>query len=195
MSRQKASRRSRVAGAVLPRADAAQRDGIDKFQMARVKAKRDVNFAPVRRRPIAAVSEVIFHVAASLPEFRLGVGEFAENLARIFSGDVRQHVEPAAMRHADDDVAHALAPDFSIARSSSGRSVSQPSSEKVFAPRNFLRRNSSKITASVSRVRIRNCSSRESCKWFCEISIRLLQPFAHRQVVNVHETATPMEPQ
>jgi hypothetical protein len=51
---------------------------------------------------------------------------------------------------------------FSMARSSNGISVSHPSSEKLFAPTNFFRMNSSNITASVRRVRIRNCSSRVS---------------------------------
>ena len=56
-----------VAKPVLMRAHAAQHDGIHKFQMARIEAKRDVHFRARRRRPIAAVAEMIFHVAAALP--------------------------------------------------------------------------------------------------------------------------------
>ena len=94
------------------RAHAAEHDGIYKFQMARIEAKREMNFPAIAHRPIAAVAEMIFHVAAFRPQFRLGVGEFLENFAGIFADDVRQHVEPAAMAHADDDGFHALMAGF-----------------------------------------------------------------------------------
>ena len=101
-----------VAQAILMRAHTAEHDGIHKLQMAWVEAQREMDFSAVGRRPIAAVAEVMFHVAASLPQLRLGVGEFAENFAGIFSDDVGQHVKPAAMSHADDDVGRALMAGF-----------------------------------------------------------------------------------
>ena len=62
-----------------------------------------------------------------------------------------------------------------------------PSSEKLFAPMNFFRMNSSKITASVRRVRIRNCSSRLRVTRFWTDFHSLLQPIADRGIVDVHE--------
>src|SRR6185503_11388581 len=52
-----------VLNAVLLRAYAAQRDRIDKFQMARIETEREVNAVPGSGFPITAVTEVILHVA------------------------------------------------------------------------------------------------------------------------------------
>ncbi len=97
-----------VAKTILMGADAAKHNGIHKFQMAGIEAKRKMNCPAVARRPIAAVAEMIFHVAARGPQLGIGVGKFAENFARILSDDVSQHVEATAVSHADDDVFHAL---------------------------------------------------------------------------------------
>ncbi len=49
--------------------------------------------------------------------------------------------------------------------------LSEPSREKLFAPMNFFRMNSSNITAAVSRVRMRTCWSRRRSMWFSHGSI------------------------
>ncbi len=76
---------------------------------------------------------------------------------------------------------------LAIAKSSRGIRLSAPSSEKVLAPTNFLRTNCSKITASVSRVRIRSCSGRDRRIRFSERFHPLLQPRADVRVVDVQE--------
>ena len=71
-----------------------------------------MNFPSIAHRPVAAVAEMIFHVAAFRPQFGIGVGEFAENFARSFADDVSQHVEPSAMTHADYNCFDALMAGF-----------------------------------------------------------------------------------
>ena len=74
-----------------------------------------------------------------------------------------------------------------MARSSSGIRLSAPSSEKLLAPTNFFWMNSSKMTASVSLVRMRSCSSRVSCDAVLGALHAVLQPLPDLQVVDVHE--------
>ncbi len=100
-------RQSRSSKRSLMRAHATEHDWIYKFQMAGIEAKREMNFPAIAHRPIATMAKMIFHIAAFRPEFRLGVGKFLENFARFFSDDVSQHIEPAAMAHADHDGLHA----------------------------------------------------------------------------------------
>ena len=88
-----------VAETILLRTHSTQHDWIDKFQVARVEAKREMNFSPIAHCPIAAMAEVMFHVAALRPHFGFGVGEFLKNLAWIFADNMGQHVETAAMAH------------------------------------------------------------------------------------------------
>ncbi len=127
------------------RADATEHDRIDKFQMAGVEAKRKMNFSSVAHRPVAAVAEMIFYVAALRPQLWIGVGEFAENFTRVLSDDVGQHIEPAAMSHADDDVFHALmAGLFDGKVGAMAKAFRSLRVKMFFAPRNFVRRNSSK---------------------------------------------------
>ena len=59
-------------------------------------------------RPVAAVAQVILHVAAAAVQLRVDVLELAEDLARALAHDVGQHVEPAAMGHAQHDLVDAL---------------------------------------------------------------------------------------
>src|ERR1700743_2443595 len=62
--------------------------------------------------PILAEAKMIFDIAAAQMFFRLRVGELTEHLARAFADDVREHIQPPAMRHAHDDLFHALAARF-----------------------------------------------------------------------------------
>ena len=67
-----------------------------------------MNFSAIAHRPITTVAEMMFHVAAPPPQVRLIVGKFLEDFAGVFADDVSQHVEPATMPHANDDIFHAL---------------------------------------------------------------------------------------
>ena len=98
----------RVADAVLLRADAALHDRADEFQVARIEAQRQVNLAVRARDPIGAVAEVVLHVAAAVMQFGIDVGELAEDLLRALAHDVGQHVQPAAVGHAEHDFLHAV---------------------------------------------------------------------------------------
>src|SRR5215469_1824756 len=62
--------------------------------------------------PITAVSLVILNVAAAFPFLGFFIAELAEYPGEIFAGDMREHVEPPAMRHGDDDITHVLASGF-----------------------------------------------------------------------------------
>ena len=54
-----------VADAILLGADAAQGDRIHKFEMAGIETERQMDFCAGGGRPIGAVAEMIFHVAAA----------------------------------------------------------------------------------------------------------------------------------
>ena len=52
---------------------------------------------------------MVFHVAGALYALRIGLAvEFGENLRHRFTHDIGEHVQPAAMRHADDGFMNAL---------------------------------------------------------------------------------------
>ena len=93
---------------VLLGAHLAEHHGIDDFQMRRVGGQRQMDPVvvelAVRRR-----AEMIFDVAGALD--RVGIGraalEFMEQRAMRLAHHLGQHVEAAAMRHADHDFLHA----------------------------------------------------------------------------------------
>ncbi len=97
----------RVGQAVLLRPAASGHDRIDELQVAGVKGQREVD-GPAIAGPIAVIAEVVLHVAGRLL-LRLVVFKFTEDESRALSDDVRQHVQPAPMGHADDDLLDALA--------------------------------------------------------------------------------------
>ena len=84
-------------------------DRIDEFQMARVEAQREMNLVAVAGDVLRAVAQVVFHVAAAAMQGRLEIFELVKNLLRAFADDVRQHVQPTAMRHSDHDLVDPLA--------------------------------------------------------------------------------------
>ena len=59
-----------VADAVLLGPHAAQRHGIDELQVAGIEAQRQMDRAARRGRPVAAVAQVILHVAAAAVQVR-----------------------------------------------------------------------------------------------------------------------------
>jgi len=104
-----------VRGAALPGARPggarhADRDRIDRLEMARVRRHRDVH---VPARSGGAGARVILHVAhpSEVGAERLRgdrVLEFREDLRVRLVEDVREHVEPSAVRHREHAVARAV---------------------------------------------------------------------------------------
>ena len=98
----------RIAMLVLLGAHLAEHHGIDDLQMRRIGGQRQMDPVvvelAVRRR-----AEMIFDVAGALD--RVGIGraalEFMEQRAMRLAHHLGQHVEAAAMRHADHDFLHA----------------------------------------------------------------------------------------
>ena len=98
----------RIAMLVLLGADLAHHHGIDDFQMRRVRRQRQMDAVAVELA-VGRGAEVILDVAGAFD--RVGIGraalELVEQRAVRLAHHLRQHVEAAAMRHADHDFLHA----------------------------------------------------------------------------------------
>ena len=105
--------RDRLAAVGLLGARAALGDRVDELEVARVRHQRDADLA-ARRLPRRAHAEVVLHVAgAALVAERDGLDrplalELAQDRVVRAADDVREHVEPAAVRHAEHDVLGAV---------------------------------------------------------------------------------------
>ena len=66
--------------------------------------------SPWRGGPVRVVAQVVLHVAVAKEGLGVDVLEFLEDLAGALAQDVGQHVQPAAVRHADDDLVQPLLP-------------------------------------------------------------------------------------
>ncbi len=99
----------RVARGVLPRAHLAHHDGVHRLQMRRIGLQRDVHAASGDVH-VGRGAEMVLDVARALHIVRLEAlaAEFGEHRGERLLHDVDQRVEPAAMRHADGDLVHAL---------------------------------------------------------------------------------------
>src|SRR5204863_7949383 len=97
-----------VPSAILFGSDAAHGHGIHVFEMAWIETKREVDFMPVRSRPIRAVTEMILYIPATSLGFPAGVGKFAKDLARALAHNVGQHIQPATMSHSKNDFRYPL---------------------------------------------------------------------------------------
>ena len=119
---------------------------------ARIRRERQADFATVVQNALTSRALVILHVA-----FVRGNSGCTEpsNAAKILSqvsDHVREHVQTPAMGHAKRDVLDAACGAPSIRRSSTGITVSQPSSEKRFWPRYFVCRKRSNCSAEIFRA-------------------------------------------
>ncbi len=78
----------------------------DDFEMRGIEGQRHVH-RPARRLHVAGKTHVVFDVARA---FALHATlELLEQVGRPFAENVHQHVQPAAMGHADHHLAHAMA--------------------------------------------------------------------------------------
>ena len=92
-----------VTQAVLLGADQAFDNRIDSFQMAGIEGDRHQHFSALGGLEDAAGAQVILDIAGALHAFRIRLAvEFGEYLRHRLADNIRQHVQAAAMRHADD---------------------------------------------------------------------------------------------
>ena len=89
---------------VLPGPDHAEHDRVDRLQVARVGGQLDLDVGPrLADTYLPTGTEVVLHVARPLDRRRVDVAlELAEDLVVALADDVGQHVQPAAVGHADD---------------------------------------------------------------------------------------------
>src|SRR5436309_2162146 len=81
---------------------------INSLQMAGIGSERKMELVTAERRALAREAEMIAHVTvASHGAGQKVLLELGEDLLVRFTEDVGEHVEPAAMRHAQDNFAHA----------------------------------------------------------------------------------------
>ena len=99
----RSSRRRAVL--VLLGARLAEHHRIDDLQMRRIGGERQMHLVAVELA-VRRGAEVIFHVAGAFDVVgrRRAALELVEDRAVRLAHHLRQHVEPAAMRHADDDL-------------------------------------------------------------------------------------------
>src|SRR5882724_9578365 len=100
-------RHAACAFAILPPvllgAHPSERDGVDEFQMTRVKAEREMHLAPNARTVIVAVTQMIFDVAAAVGVGDRRIDELAKNVSWRFAENISEHIEPATMSHRQND--------------------------------------------------------------------------------------------
>ena len=86
----------------------AQHHGIDDFQMRRVGGERQMHLAAIELA-VGRSAQMIFDVARAFDFRRIGGAalEFVEQLAEGLAHHIDQHVQAAAMSHAEHDILHA----------------------------------------------------------------------------------------
>ena len=108
---------SRIGSTVLPclsplgghrRARLAEHDRVDRLEVRRVGQQRQMDLVAVELA-VGRGAEVVFDVARAADVGRVGraAGEFVEDRAVGLAHDVGEDVEPAAVGHADGDLADA----------------------------------------------------------------------------------------
>src|SRR5689334_3604302 len=71
--------------------------------MTRIEAQGQVDGLPTRCDIVVTVTEVIFDIAAAVGMCHRWIDEFTENVAGRFVKNVREHVQPAPVRHGHDN--------------------------------------------------------------------------------------------
>ena len=81
---------------------------VDRLEVRRVRGHGDLDLVARAGHELALGAEVVLHVAGALDRARVDVAlELAEDLAVLLADDVGEHVEPAAVGHADGDLVEA----------------------------------------------------------------------------------------
>jgi hypothetical protein len=121
-----------VAAAVHARAHRAFHHRVDDFQVRGVERQRQVHRAAGGGH-VGAEALVVLHVTGG-QVFGGGVVELGEQVLGHLAQRVDQHVQAAAVGHADHDFLHALGAGRWISSSIAAMKLSPPSSEKRFWP-------------------------------------------------------------
>ena len=164
-------------------------DGVDELQVAGVEAERQMDLLPRGGRPVAAVAQVVLDVAAPEVEIR---GRRPRTRGRCPAGCL-----PMMLARTFSRPRWAMANTIStmpwLARLLDGQvkqrnQAFRPFEREALRATYFFWMNSSKTTASVSRVRMRSCScALERRVRFSVLSIRSCSHGATLMVVDVHE--------
>ena len=140
---------------VLLGAHLAEHHRVDRSRGATGWRQREVDLVAVEVA-VGRGAEVIFDVAGAADVVGLGraARELVEDGAVRLAHDVGEHVEAAAVGHADDDLVDAELAAVLDDCSSAGTIASPPSRPKRLVPAYFLARNFSHCSASISLLRI-----------------------------------------
>ena len=87
----------------------AEHDRVDRFEVAGIGNEAHVNIDPVEFA-VGACTKMVLHIARTADVFRVGAAtrKFVEDNLVGFAHHVGEHVEPAAVGHAVDDLANTL---------------------------------------------------------------------------------------
>src|SRR5882724_9443376 len=127
-----------VTDPVLFCARASEGDGVNELKMAGIEAKREMNFFAMDRRPIGAVTQMIFYISSVRLRFPIRISKLAKNSARALAHDIGQHVEPAAMRHTEHDFLNSLGPGLFNGQIEQGNQALRAFERKTFGADKFL---------------------------------------------------------
>src|SRR5215218_5023932 len=131
--------------------------------MTRVGSHRLLDRCAAECGELALRAQVVLDIAGALNRTGVQIAlELAEDLLIGLADNVGQHVEPAAVWHADADFLKAGFSSLLAHPSNKTMADSPPSRENRFCPTNLVCKKVSKISASLSLSRIRRCSSRGS---------------------------------
>ncbi len=97
-----------VVVVVLDGADLAENDGVLGLQMRRVGHQGQLHALSRRRRALEAHAKMVLDITRALVLSAGGAGKLAEDGLVGFPDDVAEHVETAAVGHANDDVLDAV---------------------------------------------------------------------------------------
>ena len=98
--------------AILLAAATPHRDRIDELQVAGIEAQRNMDRFAFAGCPVVAVTQVVQHIATAAIDFGIGIVESPENILGTFAHDVGQHVQAAAVGHAQHDFFDAVVAGF-----------------------------------------------------------------------------------
>ena len=106
-----------VAALILLRPNLAEHDRVDRLEMRRVGGQREMD-GPPADLTVARGAEMVFDVARAMDVLGLGRDalELGEDRGEGLADEIGQHVEPAAMRHADHEL-----PDAELAAAAQDR--------------------------------------------------------------------------
>ena len=97
---------SRIAEDRLLAADDSLLNRVDQFQVRWIRQQRNLHGRAVVDGAVVGIAQVIFHVAvaAVIRGGRSGAHEFAEHHFVRLVQHMREHIQPAAMRHGADEL-------------------------------------------------------------------------------------------